>query len=120
MRIGELARRTGVSPRSLRYYERHGLLHARRDHSGWRAYDEGAVDRVRTIAALLADGLTLHGVKRLAPCLGGHGPSDCADPDLPLHTYRERLAVVDERLSRLQRDRDNLARRISTLPPGGR
>ena len=49
MRIGELARRTGVSRRSLRYYEQHGLLHARRGGNDWREYDEPAVDRVRAL-----------------------------------------------------------------------
>lgn len=61
MRIGELARRTGVSRRSLRYYEQHGLLHARRGGNDWREYDEPAVDRVRAIAELLASGLTWTG-----------------------------------------------------------
>ncbi|MBA2949805.1 MerR family DNA-binding transcriptional regulator [Streptomyces himalayensis] len=46
MRIGELARRTAVSERSLRYYEQQGLLSSRRTPGGHREYDESAVDRV--------------------------------------------------------------------------
>jgi DNA-binding transcriptional MerR regulator len=118
MRIGELARRTGVSRRSLRYYERHDLIHARRGANGWREYDPAAVDRVRTIAEMIANGLTLDGVKELAPCLGA-AESECDDPTPALRTYRARLAVVEERLAALQRDRDRLSRRIRTLASGG-
>ncbi len=112
MRIGELARRTGVSRRSLRHYERHDLLHSRRDSNGWREYDETAVARVLTIAEMIGNGLTLDGVTQLAPCLDKNESSDCADPDLPLRTYRTRLAAVEERLTRLGRSRDRLARQV--------
>lgn len=115
MRIGELARRTGVSRRSLRYYEQHGLLHARRGDNDWREYDEPAVDRVRAIAELLASGLTLDGVKDLVPCLEGHDPEHCADTGLPARTYRARLTDVEGRLASLRETRDRLPRRLSAL-----
>src|SRR5258708_4374886 len=57
MRIGELARRTGVSERSLRYYETQGLLRAERTPGGHREYGDWAVDRVIRIQALYAAGL---------------------------------------------------------------
>ncbi|MBI0380775.1 MerR family DNA-binding transcriptional regulator, partial [Streptomyces albiflaviniger] len=57
MRIGELARRTGVSERSLRYYEQQGLMTAERTPGGHREYGEGAVDRVIRIQELYAAGL---------------------------------------------------------------
>lgn len=118
MRIGELADQTGVSRRSLRYYEQHDLLHARRGHHGWRDYDDAAVSQVRAIAEMLGNGLTLDGVKALAPCLEPHEPSACTVPDLPLQTYRARLAVVDKRLTDLQRDRDRLTREVHAREPG--
>ena len=43
MRISELSRRTGVSIRSLRYYEQKRLLCARRLSNGYRDLDEEAV-----------------------------------------------------------------------------
>ena len=38
MKIGELAARTGVSIRSLRYYEQQGLLMPVRNENGYREY----------------------------------------------------------------------------------
>lgn len=115
MRIGELACRTGVSPRALRYYEQHDLLHARRDPNGWRDYDEAAVARARLIAELIDSGLTIEGVKQLAPCLDTPDATECDEPELPLRTYRERLIVLDERIARLRRHRGRLTERIREL-----
>jgi copper chaperone CopZ len=48
LRVGEVARRTGVSVETVRFYEREGILDAaRRRPSGYRAYPEDAVRRVR-------------------------------------------------------------------------
>ncbi len=53
MRIGELARRSGTSARSIRYYEQQGLMVARRRPNGYRDYDERSVATVRRIQVLL-------------------------------------------------------------------
>ncbi len=50
MRIGQLAQRTGVTPDTLRYYEKIGLLRpAPRRDSGYRDYAEDVSERVRVI-----------------------------------------------------------------------
>jgi DNA-binding transcriptional MerR regulator len=69
VRIGELAGRTGVSVRSLRYYEQQGLLDSNRTAGGQRTYGEGAVDRVRLIQQLYAAGLPSHTIVDLLPCV---------------------------------------------------
>lgn len=109
MWIGELAQRTGVSPRSLRYYERHGLIEARRSAGDWREFDEPAVQRVRNIAALLRRGLTIDGIKQLEPCLSQSDFLACDDPAEAIETYESRLAVIDGRLAKLSDQRDQLA-----------
>lgn len=52
MRIGEPARRAGVSTRALRYYEQRGLIRSRRSANGYREYDESDVRIVAEIRAL--------------------------------------------------------------------
>ncbi|MEW9267596.1 MerR family transcriptional regulator [Kineococcus endophyticus] len=72
MRIGEVAQRSGVSVRALRYYEEQGLLHAERSPGGQRHYPASAVDRVRFIQNLYAAGLGSKAVLRILPCMD-HG-----------------------------------------------
>jgi DNA-binding transcriptional MerR regulator len=60
LRIGALARATGLSPDSLRLYERRGLLPApSRTAGGFREYPPSAERRVRVIQAALALGFSL-------------------------------------------------------------
>ncbi|MGN5378031.1 MerR family transcriptional regulator [Streptomyces sp. MUSC 14] len=68
MRIGELSRRTGVSQRSLRYYEEQGLLTPTRLPNGYRDYDEHTVTTVRRIQVLLSAGLGTSTVAEILPC----------------------------------------------------
>lgn len=59
MRIGELARRTGVSPELLRAWElRYGLLQPKRSSGGFRLYSATDEERVRQMRRLIADGLS--------------------------------------------------------------
>jgi DNA-binding transcriptional MerR regulator len=69
MRIGELAEKTGVSVRALRYYEEQSLLSALRSDSGQRLYPDTAVDRVRLIQQLYAAGLSSKTILDLLPCV---------------------------------------------------
>ena len=96
MRIGELARRTGVSPRALRYYEEQNLLTSERSDSGQRHYPETAVDRIRLIQDLYTAGLSSKTIAELTPCV----VDGKATPEL-----LERLAV----------ERDHIGRRIADL-----
>ncbi|HYX30204.1 MAG TPA: heavy metal-responsive transcriptional regulator [Pyrinomonadaceae bacterium] len=60
VRIGELANAAGVSPDTLRHYERKGVLQrARRSGNGYREYPKQAVLRVRMIRQALSLGFTL-------------------------------------------------------------
>lgn len=69
MRIGELARRTGVSVRSLRYYEQQEILLSDRTTGGQRVYDEDAVERVELIQLLFGAGVGSRDVVELLPCI---------------------------------------------------
>ena len=90
MRIGELAGRTGVSVRSLRYYEEQGLLASARTPSGQRTYEEDAVDRVVFLQRLYAAGLSSRTILELLPCAvaPSQGNSDAAFERLLLEPAR--------------------------------
>ena len=61
--IGELARRAGVSVKSVRYYSDLGLLVSRRTSSGHRRYDATALARLELIRTLRALGIDLPTVR---------------------------------------------------------
>lgn len=77
MTIGRLARTTGMEAKTLRYYDRVGLLRpAKRTEAGYRLYDESASGRLRFILRAKALGIALADIRRilayrdegLAPC----------------------------------------------------
>ncbi|MBO2457060.1 MerR family transcriptional regulator [Actinomadura violacea] len=119
MRIGELARRTGVSERSLRYYEQQGLLVAERTPGGHREYREGAVDRVIRIQELFAAGLHSEKIARLLPCMrdADGGPSERATPRLVADLTAERDRI-DRMITDLVRSREVLDEVIETASAG--
>jgi DNA-binding transcriptional MerR regulator len=67
LRIGELARRAGVSTAALRAWERrYGLLDPTRTESGYRLYSDTDLARVRAMQAHMAEGLSAAEAARLA------------------------------------------------------
>jgi DNA-binding transcriptional MerR regulator len=112
--IGELAARTGVSQRALRYYEQQGLLSAARDPNGYRRYAPDAVRTVARIRGLLAAGLSTDVIRGVLPCVGGGEPIELElCPDL-VRTIRRELAEMDARIGELQQTRGNLAGYLPT------
>jgi DNA-binding transcriptional MerR regulator len=103
MRIGELATKSGVSVRALRYYEEQGLLAAGRSDSGQRHYPEPAVDRVQLIQMLYSAGLSSRTILELLPCVD----AKASTPESRARLAAER-ARIDEQISGLIRTRDRL------------
>ncbi|MFH9808602.1 MerR family transcriptional regulator [Streptomyces olivaceus] len=103
MRIGEVAEKTGVSVRALRYYEEQELLPACRSAGGHRQYCDTAVTRVRLIQHLYAAGLPSRVVREVLPCVD----SGEAHPALLDQLEAERVRL-DERVIELLAVRDRL------------
>jgi DNA-binding transcriptional MerR regulator len=103
MRIGELARRAGVSPRALRYYEEQLLLNPQRTASGQRVYPESAVDRVRLIQQLYAAGLGSRLVAILLPAIDARR----VGPELLDRLHDER-ARIESRVAEFQASANRL------------
>lgn len=105
MRIGELARRTGVRATTLRFYEAQGLLaDPGRTAGGYRDYPPAAVSRVAFIRRAQAAGLTLAQVREVL-AVRDAGEAPCGH----VRTLAtERLATVERRLDELSRVRARL------------
>lgn len=75
--IGDLAKRAGVKPDSVRFYERNGLLpKPPRSANGYRVYDEAALKRLQFIKKAQALGFSLDEVSRILN-LRGQGKETC-------------------------------------------
>jgi len=113
MRIGELARRAGVSERSLRHYEAQGLLTSRRDDNGYRVYDGDAVGRVGFISDLLDCGFATREIRGLLPCLdtpAGHAP--CPEG---WDQHRRKLAQIEASIRDLAERRRAIVARMEEM-----
>lgn len=115
LRVGDLAARTGVSPRLLRYYENQGLLTAERSSTGQRLFDPADVDQVRHIRLLLEAGLPTRVIGELLDCIHEPGRLEpCAVPTLVEH-----LETHDERIAGLLSTRAALQGLIDSSTPRG-
>ncbi len=103
--IGELARRTGVSVKALRFYDELGILEvAGRSESNYRLFNETALACVKQIRRLQAEGLTLRQVQAI---VDGRRRGD--DPLALLHrAYADALARTERELAALGERREVL------------
>jgi DNA-binding transcriptional MerR regulator len=117
MRIGELARRTGVPADTLRFYERAGVLpRSARSENGYREYDDADAEHVRLLVDLRSLEIPLADAAEVARfCHSGH----CADTahELPSVIDRQRL-VIAERIQRLRELDARLSDLAGHLGPG--
>jgi DNA-binding transcriptional MerR regulator len=117
MKIGQLAERTGVSAKAIRYYEQIGVLpQARREPNGYRVYETAAADRIGFIQDAQSAGMSLLEIQMILD-LRDHGESTCGHVIASLQTH---LAEVDRQMDDLERTRQRLEeiiRRAQRLDP---
>lgn len=119
MNIGELSRQTGVSIRSLRYYEVKQLLSPQRGENKYRSYDTTAIDQVKAIQFYLGLGLTTDQIFDLVKdcdvdevlCeLDEASLSSCPSE---LELYKEKLVQIEEQIASLEEARTFIRRRLA-------
>ncbi len=99
LKVGELARRTGLSVRTLHHYDEIGLLSpARRTATGHRLYGRGEIQRLQQIRSLRQLGFSLVEIRE---CLDGRGYT--LERVVDLH-----VAVLDEQIDQQRRLRTRL------------
>lgn len=110
LRIGEVARRSGVGIEALRFYERRGLLgRPARTESNYRVYDETVLERLDFIRRAQTVGFTLDEIGEiLAESAGGRSP--CRHVR---ELARRKLEALDARMAELRRHRVDLARTLA-------
>ena len=105
MRIGELAEKTGVTTKTIRYYEGIGVIpEPERMANGYRFYDKADVDRLRFVKDAQATGLSLVEIDIILD-LRDEGESTC---EHVIEMLESHLSDVDRQLVELGRTRARL------------
>ena len=115
MKIGELARRAGVTPDAIRFYEKEGLLKApARTESGYRDFGESAFEDLGFIRKGQALGLRLSEIREVMDLTaGGHAPCEHVRSSV-----MARLRDVERRMSELRTLRTTLKDALARLDEG--
>lgn len=107
MQIGTVARRSGVTVETIRYYERIGLLpEAPRSRSGYRRFDEDAVRRLRFVQRAQALGFSLEEIRELVDL---RTDSQATAGDVAARA-RAKLEDIEGKIADLERMRVSLRR----------
>lgn len=68
MKISQIAKVTGISSRSLRHYEKKGLITVSRLDNNYREFDDSIIEAINTIQLYLNLGLTTDQIKDILYC----------------------------------------------------
>ena len=113
--IGRLSKDSGVKIPTIRYYESIGLLPPPvRSEGNRRMYPPEAVRRLRFIRHARELGFEIDAIRRLADIAQDPG-QPCCEADL---LARRRLVEIEEKISRLAAQRDELVRMIGECTHG--
>ncbi|WP_339617290.1 Cu(I)-responsive transcriptional regulator [uncultured Gilvimarinus sp.] len=104
MNIGQAAEATGLSTKSIRYYESQGLLQAQRQANGYRHYDRACIRRLTLLSRARSVGFSLQECAELLALFD----------DQKRHSKDVKRAV-QHKIAQLDKQLDNLTRMRNTL-----
>lgn len=115
LRIGDLAERAGVTPRTVRYYEELGLLPVgAREQGKHRTYDEAAVERLRELTRLRdLLGVSLDELRRVMQ--GEDAREELKRQFHETESHEERLRIVEAALPNVDLQLELVRRRLGEL-----
>ena len=111
MKIGELARRSGLTASRIRFYEASGLISAQRLGNGYRDYPEEALHTLEVITCGQQAGFSLEEMRNLMPAPnepGGHH-------DRLVESLRRKVVEIDALQERLTQNRAQLLALIADI-----
>jgi DNA-binding transcriptional MerR regulator len=116
LKIGEVAKASGIGIETLRFYEKSGLLdQPSRTESGYRLYDSDVLTRLDFIKRAQVLGFSLDEIRKIIADRRA-GQSPCAEVR---EIVRHRLAELDERMREMKRYRNELATALTQWDQNG-
>ncbi|HZZ33508.1 MAG TPA: MerR family transcriptional regulator [Phenylobacterium sp.] len=116
MQIGELAKQSGLTVSSIRFYEAQGLISVSRQANGYRAYSADAVVALNIITSARDAGFTLAEIRQLMPGDLSH----CRDGALvgALRKRVDDIRMLEQRLAQTRLQIEDLIADIEDRPEG--
>ncbi|HZG17050.1 MAG TPA: MerR family transcriptional regulator [Candidatus Bathyarchaeia archaeon] len=118
LKIGKVRKITGVSARSIRYYEEKGLIKASRQENNYREYDEKVIDSINAIQLYLGLGLTTDQIRDIIFCKypehQEHTDKDVYCEELLL-MYQSKMHEINQQIAALTDAKFNLAEKINQM-----
>ncbi|MFC4808101.1 MerR family transcriptional regulator [Paenibacillus sp. GCM10023250] len=107
MKIQELADLMGLTPHTIRYYEKEGLLdgrHIQREKNNYRTYSDDAIERLKLIKKFQGIGCSLAELKTIL-----------RDHDTNARTNQEVIEWILEKIQEIERKKDEYDHMLETL-----
>lgn len=107
MKIGDVAKKAGVSVRSIRHYESVGLVKSSRGESGYRDFGADAALLVRRIGRMIRLGFTTAEIATFLNCIVDDTAKVTACESVAL-AHRKKLAEIERQIADLEARREKL------------
>lgn len=114
MKIGEVAKHTGLSVKSIRYYHDIGLVCGERNEAGYRVYRPRDIESLKFVHQCRDLGFSLEDCKLLL----GLRNNDSRNAEDVKQLTRNHLAYVEEQIGKLQNLRSQLQQMVSECQGG--
>lgn len=114
MKIGEVAKHTGLSVKSIRYYHDIGLVCGERNEAGYRVYCHRDIESLKFVHQCRDLGFSLEDCKLLL----GLRNNDSRNAEDVKQLTRNHLAYVEEQIGKLQNLRSQLQQMVSECQGG--
>jgi MerR family copper efflux transcriptional regulator len=100
MSIGKVAKLTGLTTKTIRYYDAIGLVVSRRESNGYRLYYQAQVDQLKLIARGRLLGFSIDECRELLSIAAKRDDGHCSERELNL-MVNARLRDVEEKIDAL-------------------
>lgn len=109
MNIGEVANRSGLPAKTIRYYEEIGLITPLRSGNGYRAFQDSDLHRLAFLGRARALGFTIEDCRTLLALYA----DDQRESAQVKALAEEHLHTIDDKIAQLQSMRDTLAHLVT-------
>jgi len=115
LKIGKIKKITGVSNRSIRYYEEKGLISASRQENNYREYDEKVIESIHAIQLYLKLGLTTDQIREIIFCKYPEQQEKELFCEKLLQMYEAKMSEVSKQIESLTEVKSSLAEKICQM-----